>query len=89
MFFSFFLSFFFFQQIKKIFERIQDGMVGKPFLPHVVQPYYAIENKRGASDPGVRVYARLNVEICVNNFLFMMLLVQFLFYLCYTFFSII
>ena len=40
-------------QITNIFKKISEGLAGKPFVDHVVKPYYAIENERGAEDPGV------------------------------------
>ena len=39
-----------YSQVSRIFERIRKGMADRPYLSHVVQPYYAVENKFGAED---------------------------------------
>ena len=44
-----------FSQIKVVFERIRKAIADKPFQENVVRPFYAVENKHGAADKGVRL----------------------------------
>ena len=52
-----------FWQIKGVFERIRKAIADKPFYENVVRPFYAVENKYGAADKGVRLTELFEINL--------------------------